>query len=292
MPVSRDAIQLVILIKAHKNEGQLLRLINAIRHPQVTIYVHLDKKSSLQRGILPADVKIVENPVEVSWRLFSQVQAIINSMIQIIRDEPNFDYLTFISGQDYPILPMTAILNQLADRSEAEFIHHVPLDQTGWKKARIRFERFYFHSYSNPLARSLGSVVTWISDKIRWKRRFHKGLRPWGGSAWWTLTRPCVQYILHFLEKDKALVNFMMKTIHPDEMIFHTIIMNSPFSSRAVSENFRYLEWIKGNPNPNILTRSGFHKIVKSNGHFARKFDPEIDEEILDMLDDYRNLIR
>jgi hypothetical protein len=212
-------------------------------------------------------------------------------MIQIVRDEPNFDYLTFISGQDYPIVPMKMMLNELADRSGAEFIHRVPLDQTGWNKARVRFERFYFHSYPNPLVRLLGGVVTWISDKIRWKRRFHKGMRPWGGSAWWTLTRPCVRYILHFLDQDKALVNFMMKTVHPDEMLFHTIIMNSPFASRAINENFRYLEWVKGNPNPNILTRTDFHKIVKSNGHFARKFDPEIDEEIFNMLDDYRNLI-
>jgi hypothetical protein len=292
MSVSRDALQLVILIAAHKNEEQLLRLIKVISHPQVTIYVHLDKKCRIKRGLLPAEVRVVENPVEVTWRLFSQVQAIINSMIQIVRDEPNFDYLTFISGQDYPIVPVKTMIDELAERSGAEFIHRVPLDQTGWNKARVRFERFYFHSYPNPLVRLLGGLVTWVSDKIRWKRRFHKGMRPWGGSAWWTLSRPCVQYILHFLDQDKALVKFMMKTVHPDEMLFHTIIMNSPFAGRAINENFRYLEWVKGNPNPNILTRNDFHKIVESHGHFARKFDPEIDEEILNMLDDYRNLIR
>lgn len=292
MPVSRDALQLVILIAAHKNEGQLLRLINAIRDPQVTIYLHLDKKSTVRKEKLPADVRIVQNSVEVTWSSFSQVQATINSMIQIVSEEPNFDYLTFISGQDYPVVPVKMMLDELANRAGTEFIHHTPLDKSGWNKARIRFERFYFHSYSNPLVRMAGSFLTRLSDKIRWKRRFHKGMRPWGGSAWWTLTRPCVQYILHFLEKDKALVNFMKKTIHPDEMIFHTIIMNSPFSNRVVSENFRYLEWVKGNPNPNILTRSDFQKIVESNGHFARKFDPEIDKEILDMLDDYRKRMR
>jgi hypothetical protein len=292
MPVPRDELKLVVLITAHKNIGQLLRLIRAISHPQVIIYVHLDKKSAIDSSMVPVHVRIVKKRVEVTWRLFSQVQAIINSMIEIVHNEAKFDYLTLISGQDYPIVPMEAVLGLLAEQAGSEFIHHVPLDQTGWNKARIRFERFYFQSYSNPLIRLGGSLITFVSDALRLKRRFHKGLRPWGGSAWWTLTRPCVQHIINLLEADQALVNFMMKTIHPDEIIFQTIIMNSPFADNAVSENFRYMEWVSGNPNPNILTRGDFSKIVAGPNHFARKFDPGIDEEILDMLDDYRNRSR
>lgn len=292
MSVRQEAIKLIILIEAHKNIGQLLRLINAVSHPRVTIYLHIDKKSTMDRSLIPAGVRMVKKPVEVTWRLFSQVQAIIQSMDEIIRNEPSFDYLTIISGQDYPIVPVEKILETLSDQAGREFIHHAPLDQTGWNKARIRFERFYFHSYQNPLIRFCGNMVTWLSDKVRWKRRFYKGMRPWGGSAWWTLTRPCVEFLLRFLEQNRPMVNYMMKTIHPDEMIFQTIIMNSHFAEKAVSENFRYLEWNRGSPNPNILRKSDFAKIIGSQHHFARKFDPEVDEEILDMLDDYRNRSR
>jgi hypothetical protein len=231
----------------------------------------------------------VKNSVEVTWRLFSQVQAIINSLNEILCNEPTFDYLTIISGQDYPIASIDTILETLSRQAGKEFIHHVPLDQTGWNKARIRFERYYFQSYPNPLIRLAGSLVTYILDKIRWKRRFYKGMRPWGGSAWWTLTRPCIKYIIGFLEKDKAMVNYMKKTIHPDEIVFQTIIMNSSFAQQAVNEDFRYIEWLKGNPNPNILRKTDFDKIVSSRHHFARKFDTEVDEVVLDMLDDHRN---
>lgn len=289
MPVQRDELKLVVLIVAHKNIGQLLRLINAISHPQVIIYVHIDKKSDLDGSVFPDHVRIVKNSVEVTWKLFSQVRAILNSVTEVVRNEVNFDYLTLISGQDYPIRSMGTILGSLSEQAGAEFIHHVPLDQTGWNQARIRFERFYFQSYPGALTRLGGRLVTYACDKVRWKRRFYKGLRPWGGSAWWTLSRPCILYILNLMAKDKGLVNYMMKTIHADEIIFQTIVMNSPFAENAVSENYRYMEWVRGNPNPNILTRSDFLKIVESPQHFARKFDPEIDEEILDMLDDYRN---
>ena len=100
MPHPQNAIKLVVLIAAHKNIGQLLRLISVIRHPQVIIYVHIDKKSDIDRSMLPDNVRIVKNSVEVTWRLFSQVQAIINSLNEIIRNESTFDYLTIISGQD------------------------------------------------------------------------------------------------------------------------------------------------------------------------------------------------
>ena len=285
-------MKLVVLITAHKNIGQLLRLINAIRHPDVIIYVHIDRKSDLDPAMLPINVRTVKNTVEVTWRLYSQVQAIINSMKEIIRNEAEFDYLTLISGQDYPVLHMDQILEGFSLRRGAEFIHHVPLDQTGWNKARVRFERFYFQSYPNPLIRIGGSLLTFLSDKVRWKRPFYKGMRPWGGSAWWTLTQSCIRYILDFLEEDKSMVNYMMKTIHPDEIIFQTIVMNSPFAGKAVSENFRYMEWIKGSPNPNILVASDFDKIIQSGCHFARKFDTDVDEAILDLLDDHRNRIR
>ena len=44
-------MKIAVLILAHKNKGQLERLISAMQHSLVDIYIHLDKKSSLS----PAD---------------------------------------------------------------------------------------------------------------------------------------------------------------------------------------------------------------------------------------------
>jgi hypothetical protein len=71
-------------------------------------------------------------------------------------------------------------------------------------------------------------------------------------------------------------------------MIFHTIIMNSSFAGKTVSDNLRYIEWTRGNPNPHILTSGYFEKIIAGHYHFARKFDTEVDTTILDMLDAHR----
>lgn len=289
MAVKGEDIRLIVLITAHKNMGQLIRLIGAIRHPQITVYVHIDKKSSLQPSQLPSDVRLVKNRVEVSWRLYSQVEAIVNSMAEIVQNEASFDYLTLISGQDYPIVSTSTILETLAARAGTDFMHHVPLDSTGWYKARVRFERFYFQSYPNRLVQWAGLGLAFLADLAGWKRPFLKGFKPWGGSVWWTLTKPSVEYILTILRSNHTLVRFMKKTIHPDEILFQTILMNSPFAPHVENRNFRYIEWIKGNPNPNLLTTADLDRIVASGEHFARKFDSEVDEHILDLLDDFRN---
>lgn len=292
MQLPLKEFKLVILIAVHQNPEQLLRLINTLRHPQVVIYLHIDKKSDIDRGSMPEDVKIVKNEVEVTWRLYSQVQAIVNSLQEIVRNEKRFDYVTFISGQDYPIIPIDYMLKDLTENSGTEFLAHVPLDQSGWNKARIRFERFYFYSYRNPFVRFFGKYITMIFDKLRWKRRFYKGLRPYGGSAWWTLTRNCVLYILEYLENDPWMVSYMKKTIHPDEILFQTIVMNSSFAHKTVNENYRFIEFIQGNPNPNILTANDFDRIIASGKHFARKLDTDKDTVVFDLLDQHRESLQ
>lgn len=288
MPGSDNDIRLIILIAAHKNELQLLHLIKVLRHPKVTIYLHLDKKSAIDPSAIPPDVKLVRERVVVTWQQYSQVQAIVNSLKQIVASEKVFSYVAYISGQDYPVVPVDKMLNDLAARNGTEFLHHVPLDRTGWYNARVRFERFYFDSYSSPVTRWFGARLTFICDKFRLKRRFYRGFEPWGGSSWWTLTRSCILYLIDFLENNRSLINYMKKTIFADEMIFHAIIMNSCFAGRTVSDNLRYIEFIKGNPNPNILTSCDYDKIISGHCHFARKFDTGVDETILDMLDQHR----
>ncbi len=289
-PHTEKQSRLVFLITAHRNTGQVVRLIRALQHPQVTIYLHADKKSNLDLTSLPSYVRIIRNNVEVGWRLYSQVQAIINSLEEILEEEKEFDYLYYISGQDYPVLPVEEMIRLLALSPDTQYLHHVPLDVNGWHKARIRFERFYFLNYPQWWVRMAGGIFTLICDRIGYKRHFYNGMKPWGGSAWWTLTRPCLEYLLQYLREHRGIVRFMKKTIHPDEMIFHTIILHSRFASQVVNNNLRFIDWVKGNPNPNILTAADAERIIAARPHFARKLDTETDTEIFDLLDAYRRI--
>lgn len=280
-------MKLVVLIASHENPEQLGRLIKTLQHPDINIYVHIDRKSSIDLNSIPGQFRCIRNRTEIIWSSFRQVDLVWNSLVEIFREEGDFDYLAFISGQDYPLYSTARLLTEIEKMNGQEMIGTVPLNNTGWKKAMVRFERYYFGCYSKPV-RSAGRLLTFTCDSLRFKRHFPAGLAPYAGSAWWTLSSGCLQFVLHYLETHKKFVSFMKKTLYPDEMIIQTIIMNSPYKDHVTNNNFRYIEWpeIKGNAHPKILTMADFEKIRNSGMHFARKFDIRIDYSILDMIDE------
>jgi hypothetical protein len=62
--------------------------------------------------------------------------------------------------------------------------------------------------------------------------------------------------------------------------------MNSSFKDSVIPDNYRYLDWSQGGPNPKILTVQDFEALKKTDKLLARKFDIKIDTTILDMLDE------
>ena len=88
-----------------------------------------------------------------------------------------------------------------------------------------------------------------------------------------------------FIKDNPKIRRFAKYTWAPDEFLIPTLIMNSPFRETVVPENYRYIDWSQGGPNPKIFTVEDFEALKKTNKLLARKFDIKIDTRILDMLD-------
>jgi hypothetical protein len=121
----------------------------------------------------------------------------------------------------------------------------------------------------------------------RIKRTFPRGLQPFGGSAYWCLSRKCMAFIHDFLEGDPLYMRFFRFVNVPDEIFFQTIVMNSLLADQVVNDDLRYVEWRdpKMAGGPAILGKDDFSKILESRQLFARKFDTRHDAGILDMID-------
>jgi hypothetical protein len=52
-----------------------------------------------------------------------------------------------------------------------------------------------------------------------------------------------------------------------------------------INNNLRYIDWSLGGASPKILKIEDTEKIGQSGKFFARKFDTDIDSEILDWID-------
>jgi hypothetical protein len=87
------------------------------------------------------------------------------------------------------------------------------------------------------------------------------------------------------LDKQPSLQRFFKYTWGSDEFVFQTLLYNSEFKKDMVNENYRYIDWSEGKPNPKTLNITDFTLIAESNAFFARKFDQDMDPIILDEID-------
>ena len=105
----------------------------------------------------------------------------------------------------------------------------------------------------------------------------------YGGSAWWSLTRECVQYMVS--QKD-FVEQVYIDTQFPDESFAQTVIMNSPYATTVVNDDLRYICWeTRNNSHPAVLDITDFYSIIRGKDLFARKIDPRISETLLVNID-------
>ena len=109
------------------------------------------------------------------------------------------------------------------------------------------------------------------------------------GCQWWSLTKGCIGYVTNFVGRNRDYTDFHTYTLCPDEIFFHSIVKNSPFSAKithdfetarhldaffALNEHgCHYVDWTsEGVLLPKVLDEADLDRLLNSQAHFARKF--------------------
>ena len=273
----------VFLIQAHKDMDQLNALVAQLADPGFLVYVHLDRKCALDPAHLHPAARLVNERVEVAWGRFSQVEATLVSLRQILAEVPAFDKLVFLSAQDFPLLPNSLLKRELERVRDRELIETAPIGPDGWNVAH-RYQ--YFHREGGSLlARIACGLANRAMRLLGRRRRLPDGLAPHGGSSWWALSRACLVELLRLADAHPALARFCRSVQCPDELFFQTLVMHSSFAGRVLPENFRYIQWPEqGARNPKILDEADFERIRASRAHFCRKLDSQASAGLLPRL--------
>jgi hypothetical protein len=218
----------VFLIAAHKDPAQLNALVEQLRDDDFLIYVHLDAKGAISPGEVHPAARQVRERVAVHWGCFSQVQATLNSLKQIVAEVPDFDKVLFLSAQDFPLLSNPALKAALDGLRGQELLDTVAIGrEPGQWAADYRYQYFY-RDEGGKAARLACSLANRAMRAFGIRRRLPAGLRPWGGSSWWALSRDCVAALLERVRREPGLIRFFRGVSCPDEMFFQTLVMNSP----------------------------------------------------------------
>ena len=272
---------------AYKNPLQIERMIKAMDHPDFYFYIHLDQKIPFESFAFLANlprVSFINKRSICNWGGFSFVRAVINSLKEVLSGNVDYDFYNLLSGQDYPIKPMEEIAGFFEKNKSSSYISFDEEHQKDWwAHAVSRFESYHFTD-KNFKGRYL---VQRALNFILPKRRFPLSLKLYGSSisSWWTITKPCAEYLVNFASKEVALMKFMDYTWGADEFFYATVLMNSPYKDQIVNDNLRLITWKSGYSNPVILTNQQFDIISQSEKLFARKFDTLIDNGIIDTID-------
>ncbi len=276
-------MKLVALIHAHKEPELLRRLIGLLASGGAAVYVNLDLKSSIDPASLGQQARLVENRIDIHWGDFSQVQAVLNALAEIEARE-EYDYLLYMSGQDYPVWSVERIAAFLEESRGREFIHFVPAGSGGREWTSSRYDYWHYAGSSRALAAGF-RLLRGAMRAAGLKRPVPLGLKPFAGSGWFTISRRCVRLILEFVAARPEFTDFMRRTEIPDEMFFQTIVLNSPLKDAVTGDNLRYIDWSQKLPNPKVLEAEDFARIAASNAMLCRKLEFRSGARLMEMLD-------
>jgi hypothetical protein len=279
-------MRIAYIISAYKYPEQLIRLITRLHSDSASFFVHVDKKTALEVYEKIVDgTKHLENVFFLKryrcyWGGFGHVQATIEGINEIIKKNIPFDYAVLLTGQDYPIKTNEQIRKFLRQSHGKSFMDYFPLPSDHWEgggmqRIELWHVRLFNRHYIFPKSRD-----------FLFKRKFPKGFQPYGGSSYWCLSKECIAYIHNFINNNRRFVNFYRFVDVPDEVIFQTILINSPLAVNIVNDDLRFINWKDVDAgSPAVFVKNDFESLASSLKLFARKFDVNVDPEVLDLID-------
>lgn len=272
------------VIRAHTAPEQLARLVERLDEGDVRFYVHVNSRTDdevfeAMRARLAGHEHVVWAPrVACRWGGFSLLRATLVAIEGILASGDLPDHALLLSGQDYPLKPPAEIRAHLADRQGRNLLDNFHLPSSTWAGeggglGRLRYPYFEQFRYKTRLLR------------IPLPRRLPAGLEPYGGMAFWALTGETLEWLMRYTAERPDVLDFFRHTKMPDETFFQTVLLSSPLAGTVDKELLHYQDWSSGSAHPATLGAADLPQLRASGKLFARKFDAELDSEILDLLD-------
>ena len=282
-------MKVAFLMLCHKNPKQINLLLKALKHPQIDVFIHVDSKNeNIREDIEKSDGVYLlpkKDCVDVQWAQFSEVKATLNLLNVAISKGGGNSHYFLISGQDFPLKSIGKIVRFLNERKDENFID-CALIKRFEKRNDIYFPRMVIGR--RIWQKILKGILVYSTGG--WNQTFSiiKRLKPanvqyYFGSQWWCLNDAMVKWIYNFLENYPEYIKLFKHSLCPDECFFQTLVMNSPFAN-TTKPYLHYIKWEKGKSSPKTLTTIDYEELKKAEKLIARKFDINVDAEIIERL--------
>lgn len=301
-----DPLRLAYLIFVHKDPPQLTRLLKRLYYPTGMFYIYVDGKADINlfksaTNEIPSDnVVWLNKRKSISWGNFSLSDAYLSSFKTILQQSPEPDFILTISGQDYPIATNETIQKWFSEHSNQTILDHsiVRNDEPHiWERVEqyyLSVKRHHAIKYPHPnpdiLRRKVFNTVLNLSGLFPLPRRMPLDHQLYFGTNWFQLKPIAAQYLIDFSRLNPAYVKFFRTTYVPEEFFFQTALLNASEADRGEIYNQRltYMQWDRpSNSYTSPISISELSSMLTSEKLFARKFDKQHGDEVLDQIDKY-----
>ncbi|XP_037544373.1 xylosyltransferase 1 [Nematolebias whitei] len=295
VPDASRPVRLVFVLVVHgRASRQLQRLFKAVYHTSHYFYIHVDQRSDyLHREVLSLAARF-ENVRVTSWRMAtiwggaSLLSMYLRSMEDLLlMDDWSWDFFINLSAADYPLRTNEQLVAFLSKYRNMNFIKSHGRDNARFIRKQGLDRLFY------------------ECDTHMWRlgdRKIPEGIAVDGGSDWFLLNRPFVDYVVN--SKDElvgGLKRFYGYTLLPAESFFHTVLENSVLCETMVDNNLRLTNWNRKlgckcqykhivdwcGCSPNDFKPSDLPRFQQTSRptFFARKFEASVNQEVISQLD-------
>lgn len=283
------------LIIAHKNDlcfQMLLEMIDDIRND---VFIHMDIKcrdyniNAIEKKMKFSRVFHIERK-NVTWGGPSLLWTEIN-LLKKATSTYIYQYYHLLSGQDLPLKTQDYIHHFFDLNKNKEFVHfqHPKFEETGAKDRICKYH--FFQEKIGRGSNRLLSIFNYYFLRIQKLLRINRNKEVvfYKGSNWFSITDDFARYVLG---QRKWIKNVFRFTFCSDEVFLQTILMRSPYKDNVywkyMDDDYhaivRLIDWQRGNPYTFRICDKD--ELKKTDMLFCRKFDENIDTEIIYIIKD------
>lgn len=281
------------LIMAHKDDLSYRTLLKQIDDDNSDIFIHMDSKNKnynpneISKLVRRSKVFHVQR-TNVIWGGYSQITCellLLTSATKVA----SYDYYHLLSGQDLLIDSIQNIYEFTNKNNGMEFVQ---FESSNF----IYGDRVHYYSIQEKVGRTKGILyffdrILRILQKI-FKIKRNRNIEFYMGANWFSITDDLARYVL---SKKDWIDKVFKYTLCADEIFIQTIVHNSDFKNKLYVKEYnnssesilRLIDWNRGRPY--IFRNSDFKEIIEDDMFFARKFDEEIDSQIIKSIYKYYN---
>lgn len=284
------------LIMAYNNWDLLKKLLILLDDERNDIFVHIDEKSAdfnieyFNNAVKKSEIFFIPR-LKVYWADFSQTGVEL-SLLSFATEHSKYKYYHLLSGSDLPIKTQDEIHKFFEDKDN-EFIGICP-NEVYYSVRRVKYYHPFTHNRfyrKNKLLKIADRGFEYLQRLFCVDRLKNKQIKIIDGWQWFSITDDFARYIIN--QKDYIKDTFS-KSIASDELVMQTMIYNNEeFYKRIYNDkdlvkgSLRYIDWKRGKPY--TFRKEDFEEIInQQEAVFARKFDPNVDSEIIDKI--YRDI--